>query len=178
MGNRWGNSGNSVRLYFLGIPKSLQIVIAAMKLKDTCSFGRKVMTNLDSILKSRHISLPKKVHLVKAIAFPVVMYVCESQTIKSWGPKNWCFWTIMSEKTSESPLDYKEIEPVHPKGNQSWIFIGRTEAVTLILWPRDAKSRLIWKDPDPGKDWRWEERGMTKDEMVLWHHRLDGHEFE
>ena len=99
---------------------------------------------------------------------------------ESWAPKNWCFWTVVLEKTLESPLDYKEIQPVHPKGNQSWIFIGRTdvEAETPILWPPDARSWLIWKDPDAGKDWRQEEKGMTEDEMVGWHHRLDGHEFE
>ena len=86
---------------------------------------------------------------------------------ESWAPKNWCFWTVVLEKTLESPLDSKEIQPVHPKGNQSWIFIGRTdaEAETPILWPSDAKNWLIWKDPDAGKDWRREEKGMTEDEM-------------
>ena len=99
---------------------------------------------------------------------------------ESWAPKNWCFWTVVLEKTLESPLDCKEIQPVHPKGNQSWVFTGRTdvEAETPILWPPDAKSWLIWKDPDAGKDWRWEEKGTTEDEMVGWHHRLNGHEFE
>ena len=88
--------------------------------------------------------------------------------------------TVMLEKTLESPLDCKEIQPAHPKGNQSWIFIGRTdaEAEALILWPPDAKNWLIWKDPDAGKDWRQKEKGMTEDEMVGWHHQLDGHEFE
>ena len=95
-------------------------------------------------------------------------------------PKNWCFWTVVLENTLESPLDCKEIQPVHPKGNQSSTFIGRTdvEAETPILWPPDAKSCLIWKDPDAGKDWRWEEKGTTEDEMVGWHHLLNGHEFE
>ena len=89
---------------------------------------------------------------------------------ESWAPKNWCFWTVVLEKTLESPLDCKEIQPVHPKGNQSWVFIGRTdvEAETAILWPPDAKSWLIWKDPDAGKDWRGEEKGTTEDEMVGW----------
>ena len=93
---------------------------------------------------------------------------------------NWCFWTVVLEKTLESPLDFKEIQPVHPKGNQSWIFIGRTdaEAETPVLWPPDVKGWLIGKDPDAGKDWRWEEKGTTEDEMVRWHHRHDGHEFE
>ena len=97
---------------------------------------------------------------------------------ESWVPKNWCFWTVGLEKTLESPLDCKKIQPVHPKGNQSRIFIGRTdaEAETLILWAPDVKSWLFWKDPDAGKDWGQEEKGMTEDEMVGWHHRLNGHD--
>ena len=99
---------------------------------------------------------------------------------ESWVPKNWCFRTVMLEKTLESPLDGKEIKPVNPKGNQSWILISRTdaEAETPKLWPPDAKNWLIWKHPDAGKDWRLEEKGMTEDVMVWWYHRLDGHEFE
>ena len=99
---------------------------------------------------------------------------------ESWVPKNWFFWTVVLEKTLESTLDCKESQPVHPKGNQSWMFIGMTdaEAEVPILWPPDAKRWLIWKDPDAGKDWRQEEKGTTEDEMVAWHHRSDGHEFE
>ena len=99
---------------------------------------------------------------------------------ESWAPKNRCFWTVVLEKTLENPLDYKEIQPVHPKGDQSWIFIGRTdaEAEILILWPADAKNGLIGKDPDAGKNWWQEEKGMTENEMAGWHHRLDGREFE
>ena len=99
---------------------------------------------------------------------------------ESWALKNWCFWTVLLEKTLESPLDSKEIQPVHPKRNESWIFTGRTdaEAETPILWPPDAKNWLIWKDPDARKDWNWEEKGMTENEMVGWHHWLNGHEFE
>ena len=99
---------------------------------------------------------------------------------ESWVLKNWCFWTVVLEKTLESPLDWKEIKPVNPKGNQSWIFIGRTdvEAETPILWPPDAKNWLIGKDPDAGKDWRREEKGTIEDQMVGEHHRLNGHEFE
>ena len=98
---------------------------------------------------------------------------------ESWAPKNWCFWTVVLEKTLKSLLDSKEIQPVHPKGNQSWIFIGRTdaEAEAPKRWPPDVKNWLIWKDPDAGKDWRQEEKGATEDETVGWHHRLDGHEF-
>ena len=97
---------------------------------------------------------------------------------ESWVPKNWCFWTMVLEKTLESPLDCKEIQPVHPKGDQSWVFIGRSdaEAETPVLWPPDAKNWLIWKDP--GKDWRQEEKGMTEDQIVGWHRQLNGHEFE
>ena len=99
---------------------------------------------------------------------------------ESWAPKNWCFWTVVLEKTLESPLDYKEIQPVHPKGDQSWVLIGRTdvEAETPILWLPDAKSWLLWKDPDAGKDGEQEEKGTTEDEIVGWHHRLNRHEFE
>ena len=99
---------------------------------------------------------------------------------ESWVLKNWCFWTVLLEKTLESPLDCKEIQSVHPKGNQSWIFIGRTEAEAEapIIWPRDAKSWPIGKDPDAGKDWRWMEKGMTENERVGWHHWLNGHESE
>ena len=98
---------------------------------------------------------------------------------ESWVLKNWCFWTVVLEKTLESPLDYKEIHPVHLKGGQSWVFIGRTdvEAETPVLWPPDAKSWLIWKDPNAGKDWRWEKKGTTENDMVGWHHWLNGHEF-
>ena len=98
---------------------------------------------------------------------------------ESWAPKNWCFWSVLL-KTLESPLDCKKIQPVHPKGDQSWVFIGRTdvEAETPILWPPDAKSWLIGKDRDAWKDWRREEKGTTEDEIVGWHHQLDGHEFE
>ena len=99
---------------------------------------------------------------------------------ESWALKNWCFWTVVLEKTLESPLECKEIQPVHPKGNQLWIFIGRTDAETEIpiLWPPDAKNWLIWKDPDAGKDWRWEEKGTTEDKLVGGHDQLNGHEFE
>ena len=108
------------------------------------------------------------------------VWMLELDCEESWTPKNWCFWTVVLEKTLESPLDCKEIQPVHPKGDQSWVFIGRTdvEAETPVLWPPDAKSWLIGKDPDAGKDWGQEKKGTAEDEMVGWHHRLNGHEFE
>ena len=127
------------------------------KIKRHLLLGRKAMTNLDSILKSRDITLPTKVHLVKAmVSSSSHVWIWELDYKESWAPKNWCFWTVVLEKTLKSPLDCKEIQPLNPKGNQSWIFIGRTdvEAEILILWPPDVKNWLIWKDPDSGKDWR------------------------
>ena len=159
--------------------KSLQMVMAAMKLRHLL-LGRKAMTSLDSILKSKDITLLTKVRLVKAMVFPVFMFGCELDYKESWAPKNWCFWTVVLEKTLESPLDCKEIQAVHPKGDQSWVFIVRTDAEveTPISWPPDVKSWLIGKDPDAWKDWRQDEKWMIEDEMVGWHHWLSGHEFE
>ena len=147
---------------------------------NRCLFlGRKALTNLDNILKSRDITLPTKVCIVKAMVFPVVIYGCECSSIKKgWAPKNWCLPTVVLKKTLESPLDSKEIHPVNPKRDQSWVFIGRTDTEAPILWPPDAKSQLIGKDLDDGKDWRQKEKGTTEDEMVGWYHRLNGHEFE
>ena len=137
------------------------------------------MTNLGSIWKCRDITLPAKVRLVKAMVFPVVTYGCELDYKESWVLKNWCFWTVVLEKTLESPLGSKETQPINPTGNQTWMFTGRTDAgsETPILWPPDAKNWLIGKDPDGGKDWRWE-KWMMECEMVGWHHQLSGHEFE
>ena len=164
---------------FLGGSKITADDDCSHEIKRRLLFGGKVMTNLDSIFKSRDITLPTKVHLVKAMVFPVVMYGCELDYKESWALRNWCFWTVVLEKTLQSPLDSKEIQPVHPKRNQSWIFIGRTDAKaeTPILWPPDVKNWLIWKDPDAGKDWR-REKGMTEDETVGWYHWLNGHGFE
>ena len=139
---------------------------------------RKVLTNLDSILKSRDITLSTKVHLVKAMVFSVVTYGCESWTIKKaehWriiAIELWCWRRRLR-------VPCKEIQPVHPKGDQSWVFIGKTdvEAETPILWPPDVKSWLVGKDSDAGKDWGQEDKVMTEDEMVGWHHWLNGHGF-
>ena len=146
------------------------------EIKRHLLLGRKVMTNPDSIFKSRDITLSTKIRLVKALVFLVVMYGCESWTIKKAKHQRidafelWCWRRL---------LDRKEIQPVHPKGDKSLVSIGRTdvEAETPVLWPPHAKSWLIWKDPDAGKDWGQEEKGTTEDEMVGWHHRLDGHGF-
>ena len=139
------------------------------------------MSNRDSILKSRDITLPTKAHLVKAMVFSSGhVWMWELGHKESWVPKNWCFWTVVLEKTLEGPLDSKEIQPVHPKGNQSWIFIGTTDvdAETPILWSPNAKDWLIWKDPGAGKDWGQKEKGTTEDEIVGWHHRLTWYEFK
>ena len=138
------------------------------------------MTNLGSILKSRDITLPTKVHLVQAMVFPVVMYGCESWTVKKAEHQRIYAFELWCWRRLESPLDCKEIQPVHPKGDQPWVFTGRNdaEAETPIFWPTHVKSWLIGKVPDTGKDWGQEEKGTTEDEMAGWHHRLDGHEFE
>ena len=151
------------------------------EIKRRLLLGRKVMTNLDSILKSRGITLPTKVHLSQGYGFSSGhVWVWELDCEESWVPRNWCFWTMVLEKTLESPFDCKEIQPVHPKGDQSWVFTGRTdaEAETPVLWTPHAKSWLTGKDPDTGRGWGNEEKGMIEDEMAGWHHQLDGHEFE
>ena len=139
------------------------------------------MTNLDSILKRRDITLPTKVCLVKAMVFSFShVWMWELDYKESWKPRTWYFWTMVLKKTLESPLDWKQIKLFKPRGNKYWIFTGRpnAEAKAPILWTPDAKSWLTRKDPDAGKDWRQEEKGMTEDEMVGWHHWLNGHEFE
>ena len=150
------------------------------EIKRHLLLGRTVMTNLDSILKSRDY-FPNKGPSSHSYGFSSShVWMWELDYKESWAMKNCCFWAVVLEKTLESPLDCKEIQPVHPKGEQSWVFIARTdvEAETPILWPPDAKCWLIWKDSDAGKDWRQEEKGTTEDEIVGWYHRLDRHEFE
>ena len=125
--------------------------------------------------------MPTKVRLVKSMVFPgshASMWELDCE--EGWALKNWCFWTVVLEKTLESPLDCKEIQSVHSERDQPWVFFGRNDAKaeTPVLWPPDAKSWLVWREPDAGKDWRWEEKGMTEDEMVGWHHWVNGHEFE
>ena len=168
MANRWGNNGKSDRLYFNWALKSLH------EIKTLASWKKR-------ILKSRDTTLPTKFCLVKAVVFPGVMYGGESRTIKNAEHQRidafevWCWRRLL-----RVPWTEKEIQPVHPKGDRSWVFIGGTdiEPQTLLLWPPDAKSWLIWKDPDAGKGWRQEEKGTTEDEMVGWHHWLNGDEFE
>ena len=167
MGNRWGNSGNSVRLYLRGGLKITADGDCSHEIKRCLLLGRKVMTNRDSILKSRDITLPTTVRLVKAMVFPVVMYGFESWTVKKaelFMPKNWCFWTVVLEKTLDSPLDCKEIKPVHSKGDQLWVFFERNdaEAETPELWPPHVKSWLIGKDSDAGGIGGRRRRGRQK----------------
>ena len=151
------------------------------EIKRRLLLGRKVMTNLDSILKGRDITLSKKYLSSRGYDFSrSYVWMWDLDYKESWVPKNWCFCTVVLEKTLESPLDCKEIQPGHPQGNLSWIFIGRTDDETevSILWPPDVKNWLIGKDSDAGKDWRSEEKGMIEDEMIGWHLRLNGHDFE
>ena len=142
--------------------------------------GRKAMTQSRQHIKKQRHYFANKGPSSQSYSFSSIhLWMWELDYKESWALKNSCFWIVVVKKILESPLDCKEIQPVHPKGNQSWIFTGRTnaEAETPILWPPDAKNWLIWKDPDAGNDWR-QEKGTTEDEMAGWHHWLDGHEFE
>ena len=141
------------------------------------------MTNLDSIFKSRDVTLPTKVHLVKAVVFPVVMYGCESWTVKKAERQKIDAFELWCWRRLGGPLDCKEIQPVLSEGDQSWVFFGRTKTETVkaetpVFWPPHAKSWLIGKDSDAGRDWGQEEKGMTEVEMAGCYHWLDGHEFE
>ena len=151
-----------------------------MKLKDACFLEKSYDQPRQHIKKQRHYFADKGPSSQSYGFFSSHLCMWELDLKESWVLKNWCFWTVVLEKTLESPLDCKKIKPVNPKGSQSWIFTGRTdaEAEAPVLWPPEAKNWLIWKDSDAGKHWRWEEKGSTEDEMVGWHHQLDGHEFE
>ena len=175
MANRLGNSG---WLLFLGGSKITADVDCSHEIKRLLLLGSKVMTNLDS-KKQKHYFANKGLSSQSYGFSSGHVWIWELDCEERWVLKNWCFWTVVLEKTRESPLDNKEIQPVHPKGNRSWVFIGRidVEAETPIFLSSDAKSWLIWKDPDVGKDWRQEEKRMTEDEMVRWHQWLNGHEF-
>ena len=154
------------------------MVTAVMKLKDVCSLEGQLWQTY-YIKRQRHYFANKGTYS-QSYDFSIVMYGWELDHKESWMTKNWCFWTVVLEKTLESPLHHKEIKLVHPKGNQSWIFIGRTDAKAEapVLWPLDAKTWLTGKDPDAGTDRKQEEKGTTEDEMVGWHHQLNGQEFE
>ena len=154
--------------------------VCSHEIKRRLLLGRKVMTNLDSIEKQRHYFVNKGPSSQGYGFSSSHVRMWELDYKESWVLKNWCFWTVVLEKTLESPLDCKEIQPVHSKGDQSWVFFGRTDAKaeTPVLWPPHAKGWLIGKDSDAGRDWGQEEKGTTEDEMAGWHHRLDGHESE
>ena len=173
----WQKDGETVADFIFGGSKITADGDCSHEIKRCLLFGRKVMTNLESILKSRDITLSTKVHLVKAMVFPIIMYGRESWTLKKaecWridAFELWCWRRLLRVPWTARRSN--------PKGDQSWVFIGRTDAKaeTPILWPSDAESWLIWEDPDAGKDWGQEEKGTTEDEMVGWHHQLNGHGF-
>ena len=176
-----GETVETVSDFILGGSKITAVSDYNHEIKRHLLPGRKVMTNLDSILKSRDVTFPTKFRLVEAMVFPVVMYGCESWTIKKAEPQRidsfelWCWRRLLRLSWTA-----RKSSPVNPKGNQPWIFIGRTDAEVEapILWSPDTKNWLIRKDPDAGKDWRQEEKGTTEDEMIGWHHWLNGDEFE
>ena len=151
MANRWGNSGNSERLYFLGLQNYLQMVIAAVKLKYAAPWKKIYDQPKQHSKKQRHYCANKGPSSQSYGFSSSHVWMWKMDYKESWALKNWCFWTVVLEKTLKSPLDYKEIKPVNPKGNQSWIFIGRSDAETPILWPPDVKNWLNWKRP-----WCWE----------------------
>ena len=174
MGKQW----KQCQTWVFWAPKSLQMVTEAMKFKDASPW-KESYDQPRYIFKSRDITLPTKVHLIKAMVFPVVLCRCQSWTVKKSECRKidafelWCW-----EKTLESLLNCEEVQSVHPKGDQFWVFIGRTDAKaeTPVLWPPHAKSWLIGKDSNAGRDWGQVEKGTTEDEMTGWHHRLVGHE--
>ena len=172
MGKQW-------KTLFSWAPKSMKMVTATMKLKDICSLEEK-LTETANIKKQRYYFTNKGLSSQSYGFSNSHVWIWVLDYKESWVLENQCFWTVVLEKTLKNPLDCREIKPVHPKGDQSWIFIGSSdaEAENPILWLPDVKNWFIGKDPDAGKDWRWEEKGMTEDEMTGWHHQLDEHEFE
>ena len=178
MTNRWGNTENSERLYFLELQNHCRWWLQPWNQKTLTAWKESCDQPRQHIKKQRHYFADTGLSSEGYSFSSSHVWMWELDHKESWVLKNWCFWTVVLDKTLESPLDCKETQPVHPKGDQSWMFFGKSvEAETPILWPPDAKSWLIWKDPDAGKDWGQEEKGTTEDEMVGWHHRLNGHEF-
>ena len=179
MANGRGESGSS-DILFSWAPKPLQIVDCSHEIK-TLAPRKKSYDQPRQHIKKQRRYFADKVLSSQSYGFSSShVWMWGLYCKESWVPKNWCFWTVVWENTLESPLDCKEIQPVHSKGDQSWVLIGRTdaEAETPILWPLDEKNWLIWKDFDAGRDWGQEQKGMTEDEMGGWHHWLNGHEFE
>ena len=176
MANKWGKIWKQWQTLFSWAPKSVHMVTVAMKIKDT-SWKKSCDQLRQHIEMQRHHFADRGLYSQSYGFSSSHVWMWELDCEESWAPKNWCFWTVVLEKTLESPLDCKKIKPVNHKGNQSWMFIARTDAEAPRLWPPDVNNWLIWKDPDAGKDWR-REKGTTEDEMFGWHHQLDGHEFE
>ena len=174
-----GETVETVTVFTFGGSKITAHGDCSHEIKRCLLLGRKTMTNLVNILKSRYYFANKSLSSQSYGFSRSHVWMWELDYKENWVPKNWCFWTVVLEKTLESSLDCKDIQPVHPKGNQSWIFIGRTdaEAETPILWPPVVKNWLTGKASDAGKDLRWEEKGTTENEMVGWHHWLNGDEF-
>ena len=178
METRWGNSGNSDTLYFGGLQNHCSCWLQPWN-KKMLTPWKKSYDQLRQLIKKQRHYFANRGPSSQSYGFSSGhVWMWELDYKESWALKNWCFWTVVLEKTLESDLDSKEIQPVNPKGNQSWAFIGRTnaEAETPILWPPDVKNWLIGKDPDAGKDWRQKEKGTTEDETVGWHHRFNGQE--
>ena len=177
MASSWGNDGNSDNPIFLG--SKITADDYSHEIKRHLLLGRKAMTSLDSMLKKQRHYFANKGPSIQSYGFSSShVWMWELDHKEGWVPVNWCFWTVVLEKAFESPLDCKDIKPVNPKEYQSWIFIRRTDTEAPILGPPDAKSRLIRKDPDAGKDWRQEKKGTTEDKIVGWHHWLNRHESE
>ena len=174
-----GKHRNSDRLYFWGLQNHCRWWLQPWNKKTLTPWEKSYDQPRQHIKKQRHYFANKGPSSQDYGFSSSHVWMWELDCEEGWAPKNWCFWTVVLEKTLESPLDCKEVQAVHPKGNQSWVFIGRTdvEAETPTFWSPDAKSWLIWKDPDAGNDWGQEEKGMTEDEMVGWHHWLNGHGF-
>ena len=176
-----GNNGNSDRLYFLGLQNHCEWWLHPWNWNTLAPWNESYDKPRQRIKKQRHNFANKGPYSLSYVFSHSHVWMSELDHKEGWTLKNCCFWTVVLEKTLQSPLDCKEIKPVNPKVNQSWIFIGRAYAVveTPIFWPPDVlKNWLIRKDSDAGKNRRWEEKGMTEDEMVGWHHQLKGHEFE
>ena len=175
-----GETMETVRLYFLGLQNHCRWWLQPWNWKMLAPWKKSYDQPRQHVKKQRFYFANKSPSSQSYGFSNSHVQIWELDNKKGWALQNWCLQTVVLKKTSESPLDCKKIQPVHPKGNQSWIFIGRTdaEAETPILWPPDVKNWLIWKDPDAGKDWRQEEKGATEEEMVECHHWLDGHEFE
>ena len=175
MGKNW----KQWQIFFSWAPKLLQTAPVVRKLKTAAPWKKSYKTR-QCTKKQRHYFLKKDLYSQSYGFSSSHVLMWELNHNEEWAPKNWCFWTVVLEKTLTNPLDCKETKSVNPKGNQSWLFIGRPDAEddAPILWPLDGKRQLIGKVPDAGKDWRQEEKGMTEDETGVWHHRLNGREFE